>query len=964
MSPSVAVRLLGPVRVTCDDAVVDLGGPKQLTVAAVLALAAGRPRSPVDLAAALWGDDVPPSGPGTLRAYVSRMRSHLPDDAIDRSAAGWTLAVERAAVDALHMEDLVVAAERAGTAERRALLEQALALWQGEPLAGLGDLPFAVAERSRLAELRAGAAEALLELRLAAGEEREVIREASALAEELPYREGPVRVLATALARSGRHADALAAVERLRGRLVEDLGLDPSPTMADLHRRLLLHDPAVVQPVAGRAPGADGAVVRPGAPHADGESVPRPPLPLPLTSFVGREDDIAAVHAALGVARLVTLVGPGGAGKTRLALEALRRLAPSEQDGPWVVELGYVTDPGQVVETVAQALGVTTTGAGDVAAVADAIRGRSILLLLDNCEHVVDQAAALVAHLLTACGGLQVLATSREVLGVAGERVHVVEPLAPGRPGAPGEAELLFAERAASVVPGFRLDGTTAAAVSRLVRALDGIPLAVELAAARLAVMGLDDMLAMLGDRFALLEGGARTALPHQRTLGAAVAWSYDLLDQDERRLFGVAGTFAGPFTLPALRGLAGDEGRPVIGLLASLTAKSMVQVDRSGDPRESRTYRLLETMRVFARDRTDPAERGTLAARHAAWFAAEAVEAFSGLRGPDAKRWLAHLDLVRPDMRAALRYAVDHEDRTLAQQLVGGLATSWFHRGHLREGLAWVAAAGALPGRADPVAESRAALGAAQLAYGTGDATALDPTVLAALAEASESEEDAGSAAVASVYGGYFQAAFGRLDLAQGYFVRAAELVQGGRVEPWALSEVLFAQGQLLRAQDNRAEALEVLRQAGQVGQACGHVWAAGSARYIAAKVHIDLRQGAPALVLVAQTLPSTLDLGILTSTLALLHVASGAAALVERHAEGATLLGAVDTWGERIGYHPSKMDPVDAAAHRALVRAGLETAEYEAAWRRGRGLTLAEASERVLALAERAGRRTPVRA
>ncbi|HEY3436578.1 MAG TPA: hypothetical protein VGK35_02705, partial [Actinotalea sp.] len=227
------------------------------------------------------------------------------------------------------------------------------------------------------------------------------------------------------------------------------------------------------------------------------------------------------------------------------------------------------------------------------------------------------------------------------------------------------------------------------------------------------------------------------------------------------------------------------------------------------------------------------------------------------------------------------------------------------------------------------------------------------EPSFLAGLERAATQDEDPSVAAVAACYAGYFQATFGQLGAAQAFFVRAQELVAGGAVEPWAIAEVLFSQGQLLRAQDQRGDALAVLLRAAQVGDACGHVWAAGSARYITAKIHLDRRQGAPALTAVAQALPSTLDLGIHTSTLALLHVAAGAGAALDRHVEAATLLGAVDAWGDRIGYHPARMDPVDGERHRALVREALTADELAEATARGRTLPPAEAVARVIALA-----------
>jgi predicted ATPase/DNA-binding SARP family transcriptional activator len=942
-----SVELLGPVVVRRGGARLDVGGPKQLAVLAVLALSVGRETTPAGLAAALWGDDAPPSAGGTLRAYVSRLRSQLPDGVLQRSAGGWRLQLDRGCVDVLQAQDLLARAAGAASETERELIEQALGLWQDRPLLGLDGVPFTAPELRRLQDLEAGARERLLELRLAAGGTREVVTEAADLVARFPHREAAVAHLAVALARCGRSAEALQAVDDLRERLADDLGLDLSPALVDLQRRLLLHDASVAPAVSVPA--------RPGH-ELSSAGGPGRPLPLPLTSFVGREADIAAVHGALDAGRLVTLVGPGGAGKTRLALEALRRLDRGGLDGPWLVELVHVPRGDLVLDSVAEALEVATPSRPTARMIAEAVRGRSMLLVLDNCEHVVAEVADLVTSLLSTCAGLQVLATSREPLEVPGERVVGVAPLPLGRPGAAGEAERLFVERAASVVPGFRLDPVSGPLVSRLVRALDGLPLAVELAAARLALLSLDDVVEMLDDRFSLLANGSRTVPPQQRTLGAAVQWSYDLLDDQERLLFGITCAFDGPFDLAALRGIAEPElDRPVIGLLASLTAKSMVQVDRAVDPRRPRTYRLLETMRAFGRERLDPDLRERLAARHAAWFAGEAERAYLGLRGPDLKTWLVHLDTVRPDVRAALAHAVERADRSLSLRLVAGLCPYWFHRGHVQEGRDWASAALQLPGSGDDVLESRAALGAALLAYVAGAAARSADGVLSVLDAAVERApgSDASTAAVASVYAGYFQAAFGALPEALTHFQRAEDLLRTGRVEPWAVSEVLFAQGQLLRAEGRRADALQVLDRSARTAEACGHAWARGSARWIAAKVHLDLRQGAPALAALARELPTCLDLGIHTSTLTLLHTAAAAAAAVERHADGAVLLGAVDAWSERLGYSPTAMDPQDAAAHRALVREGLTEAELGQHTDRGRQVSLPDAVQRVVDLA-----------
>ena len=943
-----SIELLGPVRVRRDGEPLDVTGPKQLAVLAVLALSPGRMTGPAELAPALWGDDAPPSAGGTLRAYVSRLRSQLPDGALQRSAAGWSLHVDRVCVDVLHAQDLLAAAAGAPGGAERELVEQALALWRGRPLHGVESVPFGRAEVARLEELEAGARERLLELRLAEGQARELVTEAADLVARFPHREAAVSCLAVALARSGRSAEALAAVDGLRRRLADDLGLDPSPALVDLQRRLLVHDPTVapVVSVPARPAGADG---RAG------------PLPLPLTSFVGRDADLAGVHAALGAARLVTLVGPGGAGKTRLALEALRRLDCTGLDGPWLVELAHVPLGEGVPDTVAGALEIASPVRPTPSLIAEAVRGRRMLLVLDNCEHLVAAVAELVSCLLTRCAGLQVLATSREPLGVPGERAVAVTPMTLGSPGRAGEAERLFTERAADVVPGFRLDPVNAPLVSRLVRALDGLPLAVELAAARLAVLSLEDLVGMLDDRFTVLAGGSRTVLPQQRTLEAAVRWSYDLLDPQERLLFCICSAFHGPFSLAALRSVAqADLGRPVVGVLGSLVAKSMVQVDRAGDASRPRTYRLLETMRAFGRQQLDPGLEQRFRQRHAAWFASEADRAYPGLRGPDARTWLVQLDMVRPDTRAALQHAVDTGDRPLALRLVAGLSTHWFHRGHVQEGRHWTGAALRLPGAADDVLESRAALGGALLAYAAGEATRPDGdggalrALREAVARAPGADDD--TRALALVYAGYFEAAYGALPEALAHFAAADALLRTGRLQPWAVSEVLFAQGQLLRAQGRRADALKVLATSASTAEACGHGWARGSARWIAAKVHLDLRQGAAALHELARELPACLDLGIHTSTLTLLHTAAAAAAAVEQHAEGARLLGTVDAWSERLGYSPAAMDPQDAAAHRALVSQALTGADAERHAARGRQDSLPEAVQRVVGLARRA--------
>ncbi|MEV7567884.1 AfsR/SARP family transcriptional regulator [Streptomyces tanashiensis] len=639
-------RLLGPLTVTdTADAtggatgvatgapVPVTGGPKVRALLARLLLDAGGTVPVERLVDGLYGEEPPAGTAGALQAQVSRLRRVLPPGVtVEFSPGGYRLAVADpvADVDVLRFEALAREGARAGAAgdagRAAGLLREALGLWRGPALADVRDAPFAAGQAARLDAVRLDAVEEWAAAELASG------GDPAALVAELerPVREQPLRerlrgLQMRALGAAGRQAEALAVYEEVRAALAEELGADPSPELAAVHLELLRGGSA-----------AERAV---------------PPLPAPLTDFVGRERERERLAALVAAARLVTLVGPGGAGKTRLALEVGAGL-PGEVR---FVDLGAVAGAGgpsgEVAEAFAAALGVR--GATRLEA---ALAGRPVLLIVDNCEHVVVETAVLVRRLLAACPGLRVLTTSREALGITGESLLPLGALAP-------EAAVeLFVRRAAAVRPGF----AGHARVAELCAGLDGLPLAVELAAARLRTLSVEELADGLGGRFDLLSRGDRTAPERHRTLRAVVEWSWSLLEPGERELAARLSVFRGGATAEAVARVCGADA----GLPASLVEKSLVEV------RDDGRYRMLETIRAYAAEQLpdgDPAP-----AAHLAYYRELAEAADPELRGAAQLEWLARLDAEDANLRAALRRGTPED----GLRLVAALSPYWWLRG------------------------------------------------------------------------------------------------------------------------------------------------------------------------------------------------------------------------------------------------------------------------------------------
>ncbi|MBG0562095.1 AfsR/SARP family transcriptional regulator [Actinoplanes aureus] len=697
--------ILGPLQAEYPDGrPVPLGGPRLRALLAMLLLDAGHPVGIDRLIDGLYGEH-PPAGAGNaLQSQVSRLRQTLP---VELDPAGYRLAVEPDEVDAHRFAALAAEGRQALAADEperaAAVLRSAAALWRGEPLADVRDAPFAAPHAARLTELRLTAAEDLHEVQLrlsahppAAGGDETRLLPAHAITElrELiaahPLRERPRALLMRALVAAGRPAEALAAYEDARRTLAEELGADPSPELTAVHTAVLRGTAPPPAPGAPRPSATSVRVNQPGPSATPGRSG----LPTQLTSFVGRETELSRVAAALRTARLVTLHGPGGAGKTRLAVESAAR----HDTDVCFVELA-AAGGDQVPRAVLSALGLRDLRLNDrpaaepptatdrlLAALAD----RRLLLVLDNCEHVVEAAAALAGRLLAAAPRVRVLATSREPLGITGETLVPVSGLPVPPAGAAGDdlagfaAVRLFAERAADVSPGFAVTPENAAAVRRVCRMLDGLPLAVELAAARLHALPVAEVAARLDDRFRLLSRGSRTAESRHRTLQAVVAWSWDLLTEPERVLARRFTVFAGSAGLDAVERVCGSGIPPAaaggapetVEVLTSLVGKSLIE-------RDGARYRMLATIQAYCADRlAESGERDRMRRAHAAYFLGLARTADPMLRTAEQLTWLDRLDADRDNLHAALRRSSADGDAGTALRLVSALSFYWWLRG------------------------------------------------------------------------------------------------------------------------------------------------------------------------------------------------------------------------------------------------------------------------------------------
>jgi predicted ATPase/DNA-binding SARP family transcriptional activator len=732
---------------------VQVGGQRVRLLLILLALDAGKVVPTYSLIERLWDSEPPANSGNALQSLVSRLRAALRQggvggQAVESHPAGYRLAVAPDQVDAVAFEALARRGSQAlasgDPVTARRILREALDAWRGPALADASGLRFATGPAARLEELRTHTALDLVEAALALAEGERLIGELRAMIAADPVAERPRGLLMRALYAAGRQAEAVAEYAQARDLLASELGVDPSPQLEQIYLGVLRQDlpggapPASPSPFT--APGGGPARATGDASAAEllaGGDPPHQGRPAavrkPLTSFVGRDEDVARVLKMLDEGRLVTLTGPGGAGKTRLALEMAARVsreatARSQDDRPgrawagcqvWFVELTPVTDPGDVPSVVMNALGIRESpviahaGAGQLGSLASpaerlvaALTERHDLLILDNCEHIVAAAAALADQILAGCPDVRVLVTSREPLRIPGESLWPVAPLpvppplglAPGEQAPDGNgigtagsrvagyaAVRLLADRAAAVRPGFTVNETNAGDVARICRALDGMPLAIELAAARLRTLSAAQLAERLDARFELLTGGSRT-VPRHETLRAVVDWTWELLSGPEQVLARRLATFPAGATLAAAEQVCQDGALPadaVLPAIFGLVEKSFLTVAEDDEPR----YRMLETIRAYCAERlAEAGEEDRVRLAFAGYFLRLAETGDPMLRSAAQQTWMRRLTAEQDNMHAALRWAVERRDVELALRFGQALSWFWLLRGQRRE--------------------------------------------------------------------------------------------------------------------------------------------------------------------------------------------------------------------------------------------------------------------------------------
>lgn len=703
------VGILGPLRLTVDGDIIDVPPGRQRALLTALAMDAGRVVSADRLVEVVWGERLPANPTNALQGRVSQLRKLVGAGRVVQRGNGYLLDIAAGQVDARRFGQLadrgheLLASERPGDAA--AVLQHALELWHGDALEEVADEAWARAEATRLEERRRVAIEDLFDADLARGRHATIIPEVERAVARWPLSERLRGQLMLALYRSGRQADALAVFTRTRRLLHDELGLDPGPELRAIHEAVLRHDERLAAPTETMPDG------------------PRTNLPSPPSSFVGRDNAVDQVRRLSGRSRIVTLTGPGGAGKTRLAIEGALQMVDEHRDGAWLVELSTIRTFPELVASVTDTLGL----AGDASLMADAPTGlrrlidaleaRHLLLLLDNCEHVIEHTASFIAELLARCPDVRVLTTSREPLGVRGEVTWSVPSLPAPLTDDPDDiqrspAVSLLLDRIQEHRPDLDLDTSQLQTVAEITRRLDGLPLALELAAARARAMSLAEIASGLDDRFSLLSSGPRDAPLRQRTLQAVIDWSWELLDDEQRRAWACLAVFSTSFTMDdarqLLRAVDVEPGRSST-IVIELVDRSVLSAAIATTPTR---YKMLETIRHYG-----------LARARELGYARRAFDAHTDLvvhqadafYPTDPKTWTLDLDAATwmgDEAVAVLHRARQEDNPTVVQRLAGSLGWVWWLRGRRDEGLSWLSWA-----LQDGVIEPRAGLTACRLA-------------------------------------------------------------------------------------------------------------------------------------------------------------------------------------------------------------------------------------------------------
>jgi predicted ATPase/DNA-binding SARP family transcriptional activator len=900
---SVEFRLLGSLEATRDGEQLQVGGPKHRTLLAALLLHANEPVSVDALAEALWPERPPEKFDSTIQVYVSQLRRELGREAIVRRGAGYVLAAEPRSVDSLRFERLAAegldALAGAEPARARRVLGEALALWRGPALADFRYEAFALPHAERLEELRLAALEARVDADLELGGGAELVPELHGLVAEHPLREGLRRELMLALYRSGRQADALEAYRTARRTLVDELGIEPSPELQELNRRILAQDPAL-QPALS----------------ATETNVARPPVPV-----LGREGELERLLGLLrsGETRLVTLTGPGGVGKTTLALEAASAVQREFKDGACFVDLSSIDDPSLVESAVATTLGAS-------GALAEHLGDKRLLLVLDNFEQVVESGPA-VAALLAACPRLCVLVTSRERLRLRPETELVIGPLAAG------DAVELFRARMGAV--GSRVGGDDTGALEALCLRLDGLPLAIELAAARSKLVPPGDLLARLDRSLALLTGGPRDAPERHRTLEATIEWSYGLLDEPLRALLRRLAVFAGSFTAEDAEAVCEAD----LDTLAELLDKSLVT--RRAEPGP---LALLATVREFALRRLEAAGEAEAArSRHAEYVAAHVEREDDRLAGGDEAAALAAIAAKHDDVRAALGWAVARADGALARRLVAAVGWFWFLRSTFTEGRRWVDAALALPPEPRTEVDATALMRAGAIADAQGDLAAAGRFYADALG-IRRSLGDTAATANALNNVGNVSIRTGDLAAARRSYEESLALARAGS-RPLAVGSALHGLASVQLGEGDAASAIPLLEEALAVAEAADDRYGVEVVCEVLGAAATELGQADEATRHLARAVGLALELGHWFGVAAALDVLAALAIDADDAETAARRLGAAAAIGRDLGSERGHFEAARALRTERAARAALGDDAFEAAFRETAGLSLDEA-------------------
>ncbi len=788
------VRLLGPLEVDGDDGQpVALGGRQAQALFGLLAVEANRLVPVSRLIDELWGDEPPASARKTVQTYVYRLRRMLGSERLQSSADGYRLVAADEEIDAVEFGHRVAAND----------VEQALGLWRGPALAGLESVPALASEAAHLEQMRADAIEQGLDSSMAAGQHARLIPQLEMLVREQPLREALRARLMLALYRAGRQADALEVYRHGRSLLADELGLEPSEQLRELERQILAHD-AVLELPAGRP--------LPGSLPAGGK-LPTPPNPL-----IGRQRELDEILALLSkpASRLVTLIGPGGSGKTRLALEVAAHFEAKLHAPAFFVELAPLADPELVLSVIAQTLGLEDGGQAPLhGTLGTFLRNRRLLVVLDNFEHLLD-ASPEIASLVAAVPGLAVLATSRSPLRIRAEVRYETAPLPPA------DALALFTERARAVRADFALTADAQETCRRVCVLLDGLPLALELAAARLNVVSVATLHDRLSKRLPLPTASARDLPKRQRTLEATVDWSCELLRSGEQRLFARLAVFAGGWTLEAAEQVCDSEPEE----LATLVDANLVRFDGA-------RFTMLETIRMIAEVRfAELLEADRLRQTHARYFADRAAQLGAeqlAMQGVQRRRWWDRAAAELGDLRRAFDWAVRQGDRELALRLISdGVLAFW---STVPDGRRLTHTALEMPGTSSPEAEAPALLQAGILAIDVDDPESSKALLEEALRRY-RTLGDVSKEALTLAWLGWTEASSGAVERGRTYLREAAALSRKVSArEPLAFA--LHSLGELERELGRHPQAADLLEDAIRLSEEAGDDRRATRARH-----------------------------------------------------------------------------------------------------------------------------------